>query len=169
MEQGGIASLGIDWKMLIAQLINFAIVYFLLNRFAFKPIIKILEERRLKIDQSLKDAEAISSEKAALDIEVKNVLGQARTQADDIVSQTEKAMKAEEAKRRTEIDRQAATIIEDTKKQIEAMKATTKKELAQEIGLLVVKASERIIDQKLPEQTKKSATDDMIRELQYDR
>ena len=168
MEPGGIASLGIDWKILVAQLINFAIVYYLLNRFAFKPIIKILEDRRSKVEQSLKDAEAIASQKTALDSEVKAVLGQARAEAESIVSQTEKAMKAEETKRREDIDRQANLIVAEAKTQINAMKAATKQELARDIGLLVVKASERIISQELPAATKQAATDDMIKELQYD-
>ena len=47
----------IDWKLLIAQAVNFAIVVFALYKFAYKPLLKTMNERTAKIEQGLKDAE----------------------------------------------------------------------------------------------------------------
>ena len=55
---GLIYALGIDGRILLAQLFNFAILVFILWRFAYKPVLNILEERRLKVEKSLDDAEA---------------------------------------------------------------------------------------------------------------
>ena len=52
---------GVDWPHFIAQLILFLIVYFVLNRFAFAPLLKILEERRKRIEEGQLNAEKINS------------------------------------------------------------------------------------------------------------
>ena len=58
------SELGIDWKMLIAQLISFSIVFFVLWRYAYKPIFVMLQVRREKIAEGLANAEKIKAELA---------------------------------------------------------------------------------------------------------
>ncbi len=51
---------GIDWKLLVAQAVNFGILFFLLERFAYRPILNVLAERRRRIEEGMrmrKDAE----------------------------------------------------------------------------------------------------------------
>ena len=55
---------GVDWPHLIAQIISFAIVCILLQRFAYNPILKMLEERRRQIAQGLAETEKIRAELA---------------------------------------------------------------------------------------------------------
>ena len=50
-------ALGINWKILIGQLINFAILFFLLKKFAYKPFLSLLEKRRTKIEEGVKKSE----------------------------------------------------------------------------------------------------------------
>jgi len=59
-----IEKFGIDWKLLLAQLINFAVVFFVLRAFAYKPILKLLDERKKKIEEGLTFAEKAKSELA---------------------------------------------------------------------------------------------------------
>lgn len=61
-------ALGINWKILIGQLINFAILFFLLKRFAYKPFLSILEKRRTKIEEGIKKSER--AEKSLQEIRV---------------------------------------------------------------------------------------------------
>ena len=49
------AKLGIDWKLLIAQAVNFGILFLVLRRFAYKPMLDFLENRSAQIDKGLKD------------------------------------------------------------------------------------------------------------------
>ena len=53
-----ITKLGIDWKFLIAQIVNFLVLLFVLYKFAYGPILAMLEKRQKKIEKGLKDAEA---------------------------------------------------------------------------------------------------------------
>lgn len=50
-------ALGIDWKILLAQFVNFAVLVFVLWKFAYKPIFKFLEDRKNKIEEGIKNAE----------------------------------------------------------------------------------------------------------------
>lgn len=164
-ETTGIASLGIDWKILIAQLVNFLIVYYLLSRFAFRPLVKVLEERRKKVAGSIKTAEEIEEAKKALDKKVTATMSRARSEAQEIIARTESAIKAERQKSRRELEAQTAAMLADTKTQIETYKVGAKKELAQEIGMLIVKATERTIDQELTDETKNKVADRAISEV----
>lgn len=62
-----IEKFGIDWKMMLAQLINFGIVFFILRAFAYKPILKLLDNRRKKIEDGLAFAEKSKSELANIE------------------------------------------------------------------------------------------------------
>ena len=52
------AKLGIDWKLLIAQAINFAVLFWVLRRYAYKTMLDFLEKRTVRIEKGLQDAEA---------------------------------------------------------------------------------------------------------------
>ena len=63
------SELGIEWRMLLAQLINFSIVFFLLWRFAYRPVFAMLEARRLKIAEGMANAEKIKAQLAKTEID----------------------------------------------------------------------------------------------------
>ena len=164
-EATGIAALGIDWKILVAQLINFLIIYYLLNRFAFKPLVKVLEERRRRVAKSIKTAKQIEEEKTALDQKVAQALAKARSETQAMIVQTENALKSERAKTRAETETHTAQIVSEARAQIKEYKANTQKELAREIGLLVVKATERIVEEDIPDDTKNKISDKVTAQI----
>ena len=55
------SKLGIDWRLLVAQLANFLILLFVLRRFAYKPLLKLLEERKQRIADGLANAQKAKS------------------------------------------------------------------------------------------------------------
>jgi F-type H+-transporting ATPase subunit b len=78
---------GVDWPHLISQIISFSIVCILLYRFAYKPILKMLEERRRQIAQGLSDTEKIRAELAETEAQRQTVLLQANAQATKLVEE----------------------------------------------------------------------------------
>ena len=77
-------TLGIQWTKLIPQLFNFGIVLFVLWKFAYKPVIAMLEARRQKIAEGMADAEKSKAELAHTEAERKRVLAQAGDQANEL-------------------------------------------------------------------------------------
>lgn len=114
--------LGINWKILIGQIINFVILLFLLKKFAYKPFFNTLQKRREKIEDGMKKAE-----------EAKTSLSKIRALGEEIKSAGEKkakeivmAAKETAEKRRQEILSEAE---KEKEKIITAAKETAKKEI----------------------------------------
>src|SRR5205085_6473837 len=82
---------GVDWPHLIAQIISFGIVAFLLQRFAYKPVLAILEERRQRIAEGLANAEKIKTELARAETQRQEILTQANSQALKLIEEARAA------------------------------------------------------------------------------
>src|SRR5438094_136426 len=82
---------GFDWAHFGAQIINFLIVAGLLYKFAYKPILKVLEERRQRIADSLANAEKIKAELARTEAARQEVLNQTNLQATKLIEEARAA------------------------------------------------------------------------------
>ena len=78
---------GVDWPHLLAQVISFSIVCILLQRFAYKPVLKILNERRLKIAQAHEDAKNSAAELVQTENQRREILRQADEQAAKLIEE----------------------------------------------------------------------------------
>src|SRR5262245_54353162 len=72
---------GVDWAHLLSQIISFSIICFLLYRFAYRPILKVLAERRQLIAEGLANSERIKAQLARTEIERQESMTQAAAQA----------------------------------------------------------------------------------------
>ena len=82
---------GVDWTHLIAQMISFCIVCILLQRFAYKPVLKILQERRQQIAQGQANAEQIKVELSRTEVRRQEMLDQANVQANKLIEEARAA------------------------------------------------------------------------------
>src|SRR5215469_16265780 len=82
---------GVDWPHLTAQIISFSIVCILLHRFAYKPILKMLEQRRQQIAQGLADTERIKAELAQAEAKGHEIVMRANAQATALIEEAHKA------------------------------------------------------------------------------
>lgn len=93
-----LGNLGIDIKLLIAQLINFAILLWLLTKFLYKPIINKIEEDELKLNQVHTDTKAFDQERQELDkqkIEAKKQAREIIKEAEEIGEKTKERIQKE--------------------------------------------------------------------------
>jgi len=82
-----ISTFHLDWKIIIAQLVNFSIVVFVLWFFALKPLAKMMSQRTETIEKSLKDAEKIEERLKAIQKEREEQILTARKEAEVLISQ----------------------------------------------------------------------------------
>src|SRR5713226_7914033 len=87
MGQDTAETFGVDWPHLIAQIISFVIVAFFLHRFAYKPVLAVLAERRQRIAEGLANAQRIKAELAKTEAARLEVLEQANLQANKLIEQ----------------------------------------------------------------------------------
>lgn len=158
-----ISKLGLDWKLLLAQIIDFLILLWILKKYAYKPILGMLEKRRKTIEKGMADAKTIEERLAALEQEKGKVLAGAQAQAHAIVETASKDAAAYSAKSRDEAKAETAAIIADAKKDVERMKDGIVADAKAEIADLVVSSTEKIIRVKLNATSEKELISDALR------
>ncbi len=139
----------IDIKLLIAQVINFAIVFSVLYFFALKPLLKVMQDRTKKIEKSIDDAKKIEEKLSKTDEEYGKAISNAKKEANIIM---EKANIMAEEKRQDLIKKaknEIGQIINKEKEQMQAEKAKTLKEIKKETADLVVASLEKILEEKI--------------------
>ena len=134
-------TLGIQWPKLIAQLINFSIVFFVLWKFAYGPIFNILAARRQKITESIANADKIKAELARTEADRQKILAQAGDQANKLI---EEARQAAARVRETETQKAitaAEQIVVKAREVAAQDHARMLAELKREVGRLVVQTT----------------------------
>jgi F-type H+-transporting ATPase subunit b len=86
-------SFGIDYKLLLAQIFNFFLIFFVLYKFLFKPISKIIEERERKIAEGLKNREEAEKLMERIKKMRKDILKRTYEERKEILAQTEETKK----------------------------------------------------------------------------
>jgi F-type H+-transporting ATPase subunit b len=135
---------GVDWPHLIAQMISFSIVCFLLYRFAYRPVLLMLQQRRQLIAESLANADKVKAELARTETQRKEVMAQANAQATQFI---EEARAAADALLKQETKKAIAAAEEIMVKAHQAAAqdhARMLAELKQEVGRLVVQTTSAV-------------------------
>jgi F-type H+-transporting ATPase subunit b len=133
--------LGIQWPILVAQTISFSIVFFVLWRFAYKPIFEMLQARREKIAEALANAEKIKTDVARTEAERQKILTDAGDHANKLIDD---ARQAAARVRETETQKAIAAAEQIVVKAREAAAQERAQMLAQlkrEVGRLVVQTT----------------------------
>lgn len=143
------SKLGIDWKLLLAQVINFFILLWILKRYAYKPILGALQKRSTTIAKSLDEAKQIDVQVKQLADEKVRVIRQARVEAIGIVDQARKDAEAFAASTRAQAQAQSAEIVAAAKKEVVTMKDEVMADAKSDLADLVVAATEKVVRMKV--------------------
>jgi F-type H+-transporting ATPase subunit b len=164
-ETGALGTLGIDGGIFAAQLVNFLVVLLVLWKFAYKPIVKMLDQRSERIERSLKDAEHVEKRVAALEDERKALLAETR-------AETAKMMETA----RTEAEALKADLVEKAKREVERVVVNGKAQLKndqeamlrdarREMVEIAVSAARKILADGVDEKKAASLAEEVVRKL----
>jgi F-type H+-transporting ATPase subunit b len=153
--------------LMIWTIIFFLITFFVLKRYAFGPIQKVIDERRERIRESIEEAERARAEAQQLLEEHRKLIGQARGDADRILAEARRVADAqrERAKEETEADRQRR--LDETKRLIEAETQRALEQIRAEVADLTLIATERITGKVLDEQDHKRLIEEAVEGLDF--
>lgn len=144
--------MNLDWSQILTQIIGFLLLLWLLKRFAWKPILQLLEERRNKINTEFNKIDQTKVEVAKLrqeyEQQLKTIEAQARQKILDAVQESQKIAAEIQEKARDD----ARQIIEKAKQNVELEIAKAKVELRDEIVNLTLQATEKMLNEKLDDQ-----------------
>ena len=156
---------GFDTPLFLSQLISFVIVAFLLHKFAYKPILTVLNERRDRIEEGLKNAERIKQELASAQAKAQDILSQANVQANKFIEDARAAAaKVQEAETQKAIA-SAEQIIAKAREAAAADHARMMAELKREVGRLVVETTSRVTGKVLTVDDQKRLAEETNKQL----
>lgn len=155
----------IDIKMIIAQLVNFLIVFWVLKKFAYAPIIKIMNDRAEKIEKGIKNAEEAGNKLAKMEEKEKAVLLQARQEAQEIIKNAQKLAENGKIEILEIAQQEAAKILSDAKKKIEQEGEKVMSEIKKEIAQLILMATEKVIGEKMDIEQDKKMIERIVSEI----
>jgi len=139
----------IDAGLLLAQLANFLIVLLVLHKFAYKPILKTLNDRTSKIEKGFKDAEDAQNKLAEMEKKEKEVLAKAKEEGQKIITAAEATARKNKEELLLETKQQAEKLLAEAGKKIEEEKSKMITDVRSEVAGLVVMAAEKILGEKI--------------------
>ncbi len=145
----GLAALGVDPKALVVQLITFVFVYLVLRKYAFKPILKVLQQRRDLIESGVELGEQMKREQAELEKTVAKKLQTARAEADGIIALAEDSGKQVVRESEEKARAKADAILKEADGRIASETTRARKALEGELVGLISDATEAIIGEKV--------------------
>jgi F-type H+-transporting ATPase subunit b len=156
---------GLYWPNLIAQIVLFFIVYFVLSRFAFKPIMAMLEERRRRIEEGQINAEKIKQQLAEAQTKYEETLARANAEAQRLIEEVKASgERLAEEKRQTALA-EAEDIIRRTHDSLSLERERTMAELKKELGRLVVETTEKVTNKILTPQDHQKINEETARQI----
>ena len=148
-EAGGIAALGISLPGLIAQLVNFGILLLILRLFLFKPIMKVMDERKRKIEEGLHASQAAAHAAESSQEESRRALELARAEGREAIARAQETAARLSAELESQARREADSIVERARAEIERERQQAIQSLRAEFADLTVRAAERVVGQSL--------------------
>lgn len=135
------STFGVDWPHLISQIISFAIVCFLLERFAYRPILRMLEERRQQIAAGIAEREKIKNELAQTEVRRQEIMMRADTEATKVIEEAHTAAVRVREKETQKAVAEAEQILVKSREAAHEEHNRMFRELKRELGTLVIQAA----------------------------
>lgn len=164
-QPGLLASLGIHLELFAAQLVNFTILLLVLWRFAYKPLLKMMDARSQKIEAGLKNAEEAKTLRERAAIEHAKALAKAEEEVRGLIeSAHQEAQRLREEslqETRAEIEKQ----VQGARERLEAERAAMMQSLKKDVVTLVIQASEQVLGERLTAETDEAYIQRVIKSL----
>lgn len=156
--------LGINLPVLLAQLINFFILLVLLYFAAYKPIIRMLDQRSAKIKEGMEQAEAIRQKTAQTEEEVRAQLEAARKEGQAVIAQATQIGDRLKEEAKKEARQEAESIINKARTEIERERNKIVDELRKEFVDVVVTAAEKVLRETLDKEKHRRVIEEVLKE-----
>ena len=138
-----------DFGLLFWMLLSFLIVFFLMVKFGFPVITKMVEERKNYIDESLQKAHEANEHLASIQQESERILNEARARQSEILSQAKATGDSIVKEAREKAQNEGAKLLLDAKAQIAAEKENALRDIRQTVAELSISIAEKVVRQRL--------------------
>jgi F-type H+-transporting ATPase subunit b len=156
---------GWNWQLFLSQVASFCIVAFLLRRFAYKPILAVLEERRRRIEEGQLNAEKIKNQLAEAEARYAEILTKANAEAQKMIDQARESSAHLAERKQQEAIAAAEQIIAKAREASAIEHDRTMESLKHELGRLVVDTTAKVTGKVLTPEDQRRLQDETARQL----
>lgn len=156
---------GVDWWKLISQIISFSIVVYVLQKFAYQPILQVLEERRNKIEEGLANAEKSRVQLAEARQQADQVINEANVTATRLIEEARAAAKSLQERESQRAIAEAEGIIAKARAATETEHQKMLLDLKREVGRLVINTTAKVTGKVLTGEDQQRLSEEATREL----
>lgn len=160
----GLKALGLNLPSLLAQLINFTLLLIVLYVLAYKPLLRVLDERRRRIQEGLDAAEEAKRRLAESEREAAAQLERARQEGQALIGQAQQVAARIQEEAREEARREAEQLLARARSEIQLERDSAIARLRREFADLTITAAERVIRQSLDRQAHRRLIEEVLAE-----
>ena len=155
--------------LMIWTIVCFLIALWVLKRYAFGPIQKLIDQRQQAIRQSYEDAQAANARAEELLEEHKKLIAEARGQGEAILAEARKTRESMEQRMREETEAERQRRLEETRKEIAAETARALQQIRAEVADLTLEAASRVVGRTLDAKRDQELLEEAIAGLDFSR
>ena len=159
------SNFGVTWPKFIAQVILFLVVYWVLNKYAFGPVLKMLTERRRRIEEGQHNAEKIKKQLAEAELRYQEVLRKANEQATRLLEEARTSSDAISQKQLQQAIKDAEGIIAKAQDTIVQERNKMVSEVKKEMVDLVVKTTAKVVGKVITPEDQKRLSEETAKQL----
>jgi F-type H+-transporting ATPase subunit b len=156
--------LGINWPSLIAFVVNFTILFVILSLVAYKPIVKMLNDRQAKIKESMEQVEKIRQDTERSEEDIKAHLEKARKEGQNFIAQAAQIGERVKEEAKQAARQEAESLIAKARSEIQRERDKSVEELRAEFADIAILAAEKVINETLDKKKHRKLIDDVIKE-----
>lgn len=160
----GLAELGINVPALLAQIVNFGILFGLLYLVAYKPIMRMLDERSRKVEESMKQTEYIKEQAARAEQEYEKRIESAAREGHELIARSVRSGEEVRQKAQQEAREQAEAIVVRARAEIQRERDDAIDDLRKEFADLTILAAEKVINRSLDKKAHSQLIDETLKE-----
>ena len=160
-----LTKLGINWQLLIAQIVNFLIVVGVLGYFVYKPILNLLDTRSERIRKSVEEAKRIEGMAKEMEEIRQRELKKLDTETGALFEQARKQVTAMQEEMIAAAKKEVDRMLEGAKKRIEEERRTMLADVMKTVHSVVLKMTEKILQREFSPSDQKRITDTLVTDL----
>ncbi|HXG36031.1 MAG TPA: F0F1 ATP synthase subunit B [Dehalococcoidia bacterium] len=160
----GLKALGINLPSLLAQLINFTILLVVLTALVYRPFLRVLDERRSRIQEGLTASEEAKRRLSDTEREIQAELNKARQEGQALVAQAQQIASRIQEEARANAQQEAEQLLSRARNEIVMERDAAIAELRKEFADLTIDAAERVVRRSLDRQAHRQLIEETLAE-----
>jgi F-type H+-transporting ATPase subunit b len=164
----GIGALGINLPGLLAQLIGFTILLVMLRVVAYKPVMKMMDERSMRIREGLEAADRMKQEASQAEVAVQKQLEEARQEGQTLIGQAQQISSRIQEEARQQARTEGEALLARARNEIGLERDEAIAQIRREFADLTIAAAEKVIGQSLDKKAHERLIEEVLAESSFE-